>query len=305
MKHTTLDEAGSLEYNREEILIRPDGSLTVSAVLHRPLRAARPWSFGFPGVCPEAYEETEGRCVPHQLEAVLERTLGLKASNMDWLFDEISDELYPPNSEHHPFDLERGDGSIERRTWRQCGITVAMIQKFAEVHTMSVHVLFGSMKVLSFTPENAVTSVCMHVHGDHAFFVNDPHTKGVIAKMKLTKPEFRPDVVLKVPPKNPDADISASEWLPWSGNVACEPGHYYTEDLGSARVAFHTKGLCPQVQLNSSCIPKALRMKTSAGSVVIHKLGADASVCQVFSTEFEAETGTPLPWMGGSLATLL
>ena len=88
-----------------------------------------------------------------------------------------------------------------------------MIQKFAEVHTMSVHVLFGSMKVLSFTPENAVTGVCMHVHGDHAFFVNDPHTKSVIAKIKLTKPEFRPDVVLKVLPKNPDADTSASEWL--------------------------------------------------------------------------------------------
>ena len=83
MKHTTLDESRSLEYNREEILIRPDGSLTVSAVLHRPLRAARPWSFGFPGVCPEAYEENEDRCIPHQLEAVLERSLGLKASNMD------------------------------------------------------------------------------------------------------------------------------------------------------------------------------------------------------------------------------
>ena len=85
-----------------------------------------------------------------------------------------------------------------------------MIQKFAEVHTISMHALFGSMRVFGFTPENAVTSVCMHVHGDHAFFVNDPHTKSVIAKMKLAKPEFRPDVVLKVPPKNPDADTSAS-----------------------------------------------------------------------------------------------
>ena len=47
MKRTTLDESRQLEYNREEILIRPDGSLTVSAVLHRPLRAARPWSFGW------------------------------------------------------------------------------------------------------------------------------------------------------------------------------------------------------------------------------------------------------------------
>ncbi len=119
---TTLDEDRSLEYNKEEILIRSDGSLTVSAVLHRPLRSAKPGSFGFPGVCPEAYEETEDRCVPHQLEAVLKRTLGLKASNMDWPVDEIAEELYPPNSEDNPFDLEREDGSIEHRTWRRVAL---------------------------------------------------------------------------------------------------------------------------------------------------------------------------------------
>ncbi len=140
--------------------------------------------------------------MPHQLEAVLKRTLGLKASNMDWLFDEIAEELYPPNSEDNPFDLEHEDCSIEHRSWRQCGITVAMIVKFAEVHIMSVHVLFGSMKVLSFTPENAVTSVCLHVHGDHAFFVNDPHTKSTIAKMKVTQPQMQPDTVRPRPPAN-------------------------------------------------------------------------------------------------------
>ena len=41
-----------------------------------------------------------------------------------------------------------------------------MILKFAEVHSMSVHVLLGSMRVLSFTPEKAVTSVCLYVAGD-------------------------------------------------------------------------------------------------------------------------------------------
>ena len=39
--------------------------------------------------------------------------------------------------------------------------------------------------------------------------------------------------------------------------------------------------------------------------MVIHKLGSDASVCQTFSTEFEAETSVPLHWMGESLATML
>ena len=52
----TLIEGREVEYNREEILIGPDGSLTVSAVLHRPLRASTPWSFGFPGVCPTSVQ---------------------------------------------------------------------------------------------------------------------------------------------------------------------------------------------------------------------------------------------------------
>ncbi len=46
-------------------------------------------------------------------------------------------------------------------------------------------------------------------------------------------------------------------------------------------------------------------MHTSAGNMVIHKLGSEASVCQTFSTEFEAETGVPRHWMGESLATML
>ncbi len=74
-----------------------------------------------------------------------------------------------------------------------------MIQKFAEIHRISVHVLFGAVKVLSF-------------YGDHAFFVSDPHPMSTIAKMKLTKPKLRPDVTLMVVPKS--ANTPASEWLP-------------------------------------------------------------------------------------------
>ncbi len=86
----TLNTERGVEHNKEEIIIRQDGSLTVDAVLHRPLRAARPWSFGFCGVCPQAFDPTEGKRVPHQLSAVLEKELNMKESDMDWLFDEIS-----------------------------------------------------------------------------------------------------------------------------------------------------------------------------------------------------------------------
>ena len=80
----TLDTERAVEYNKEDIIIQQDGSMTVDAVLHRPLRAARPWSFGFRGVCPEAFDPTEGKCVSHQLAAVLEKQLNLQESDMDW-----------------------------------------------------------------------------------------------------------------------------------------------------------------------------------------------------------------------------
>ncbi len=43
----TLDTDRGIEHNAEEIIVRQDGSVTVDAVLHRPLRAARPLSFWF------------------------------------------------------------------------------------------------------------------------------------------------------------------------------------------------------------------------------------------------------------------
>ena len=123
----TLDTERAVEYNKEEIIIQQDGSMTVDAVLHRPLRAARPWSFGFRGVCPDAYDPTEGKCVSHQLAAVLEKQLNLQESDLDWLFDEIFNELHHPGVTDNPYELETEDGSIERRGWREAGITTAMI----------------------------------------------------------------------------------------------------------------------------------------------------------------------------------
>ncbi len=78
-----------IEYNKEEIFIRQDSSMTVDAVLHRPLRAARPWGFGFRGVRLEAFDPTEGKSVSHQLAAVRKKQLNVQESDVGWLFDEI------------------------------------------------------------------------------------------------------------------------------------------------------------------------------------------------------------------------
>ena len=68
-----LDEEREITYNRESVRILPDGTADVDATLHRPLRFGKPWNFGFNGVCPEASEDTDDTCVPHQLHAVLAR----------------------------------------------------------------------------------------------------------------------------------------------------------------------------------------------------------------------------------------
>jgi hypothetical protein len=75
--HLTRDAARSVEHHKEEIRIQQDRTLTVSAVLRRSLKAARPCTFGFRGVSPAACDMTVGKCVPHQLTAVLQKQLNL------------------------------------------------------------------------------------------------------------------------------------------------------------------------------------------------------------------------------------
>jgi hypothetical protein len=64
----------AVEYNRDEITVRQNGSSNATVILNRPLRAAKPWSFGFKGVCPAAFDITSDRCVPYQLSTVLKHT---------------------------------------------------------------------------------------------------------------------------------------------------------------------------------------------------------------------------------------
>ena len=104
-------------------------------MLHRPLRAAKPWCFGLRGVCPEAFNETDNICVPHQLAALLKRTSpGLWEDDLDYCFDEIYGELYGTDSEENPCLLEQEDGTVERHGWKEAGVTAAMIMRFAEMH---------------------------------------------------------------------------------------------------------------------------------------------------------------------------
>jgi hypothetical protein len=99
-------------------------------------------------VCLAAFDETEGRCIPHQLGAVLQQTLGVAEGDVDWLFDALYDELYPAKSEDNSYEIEHEDGRFLRRGWREAGITTATVLAFVESQRLSAHVLCGENKNL-------------------------------------------------------------------------------------------------------------------------------------------------------------
>jgi len=297
---SVLDPSRPLEYNKESISVLPDGSYNVEALLHRPLRDAKPWMFGFAGVCPEAYDQTESNCVVHQMVAVMQESLSLRESDLETYFDVIFEELYPAGSEDNPYEIEQEDGTFERRGWHEAGVTCAMIEAFGREHSLAVHVLWGETKVASYVPaEPRVTSLCLYVYGDHAFFASDPHTKSTIAKMKTSKPQVRPDIVLAVQAKS-DAP-PAKEWAEYEHG--CSPGHYYADDLAQVRLELHARGICPRVQLSGVGVMKALRLPSKAGDVVIHRRRPEAFLCEAFAELFEKRFGRPLVYRGESLAS--
>jgi hypothetical protein len=96
---------------------------------------------------------------------------------------------------------------VERRGWRDAGVTAAMVLRVAELYCLSVHVLWENTKIACFTPAEASASVCFWIKGGHAFFVDDPQTKSVIAKMSTIRPRMRQSVVLKVLYRGLETDL--------------------------------------------------------------------------------------------------
>ena len=43
--------------------------------------------------------------------------------------------------------LELEDGSVERRGWRQAGVTATMVLRFAELYSIATHVLWEKTKI--------------------------------------------------------------------------------------------------------------------------------------------------------------
>ena len=67
-------------------------------------------------MCPLAYEDTHGRCVQKQMEALT------REEDLEKDFDEIYAELYGEDHDDNPYLIETEDGSALRYDWRDAGI---------------------------------------------------------------------------------------------------------------------------------------------------------------------------------------
>ena len=196
--------------------------------------------------------------------------------------------------------IETEDDSALRYDWRDAGITCAMVHAYAVRRGLPVHILWEQTKILSYRPESASGSnLCLHVFGDHAFFVSDPHTKSVLAKMKTRKREPAPEAVLSVLHRS--VAPPSSEWTEWKGDL--QPGHYYTHDLSAARPKLHDEGTCPRVTLNGAGAPKALRVPAGTEPAVVHRWPPEGTLCEAFAAEVEKRTKRTVPYKGESLAS--
>ena len=109
--------------------------------MRRPLRAAKPWSFGFKGCIPEAYEATEGQRVTYQSAAVTRKSLRMDEAEIEGVFDGVFEDLYPPGCANRPYEIETQDGGIEKRGWRESGVTIAMIDALCSAYSASLDVV--------------------------------------------------------------------------------------------------------------------------------------------------------------------
>ena len=97
----TYDPSRPILYDRQDIIRSPEGQVSVQTTLDRRLHRAKPWKhfhvFQPEGLAPEAFDPTDGSCVPHQLHKLVKKrgqaiwTL----EQVETLLRDIASELYP------------------------------------------------------------------------------------------------------------------------------------------------------------------------------------------------------------------
>ena len=275
-----LDPNRELQFNRMSF----NAAGEPSAVMHRPLTAGTPWMFDFPGVCPEAGEETNDQCVAHQLS----KYIRLKGGEAPFTKEQLAEELRMAS-------LELYEDTEDEDILDCPGFTAAAIRKLCESHGIPFHVRWGEHKIESFTPEvSKHEQLACIIWGDHLFTLSDPATRAAVARESESTPDVKDWIlgaVARAEPKSP----GFAEWELYGGLA---PGHWYSRNIEEVRAALHAQHICPHVRKSGLNQIKSLRYNDCH----INAVPKEAEVCSKFLQELAKTRPHSITYRGESFA---
>ena len=170
-----------------ETRVADDGERTVEAVLNRPLQAGTPLSYSHLhnpwAFAPEAFEETEGDCVVHQLSRQL---------NLD---EECIRDEFTEIQESEEIEIYEG------KHWSTKGPTGRMLLEWCKRKGHTCHIMWGNNLIQTFTGKNP--AVCCAIWANHLYMFKD---KQGISHMTPRVPRAS-DEILGKPARETDEEL--------------------------------------------------------------------------------------------------
>ena len=183
----------------------------IEALMHRPLREGQPWNFhGLEGVSEESLQITNGQCVAHQLSAALKIKGHAQFSreNIIDMLQTITEDLYDDEDLRDP----------------KVGFTAAAIVQLCKEVECPIHIKWGSHKVVSYQPENAIyDNVALYIWGDHCFTVGDTAVTKRIMREPITEMKEPEEFLLARIGRKNNATPSSQFWDTYT---TLQPGYF-------------------------------------------------------------------------------
>ena len=129
------------------------------------------------------------------------------------------------------------------------------------------------------------------------FTVDDPTVRRAIARAQTSTPTTPKTEILATIGKKANS-TPASQY--WSTLTKLAPGHFKTTNLMAIRADMLREGICPQVRLSGTGLPKGLRYN----DCIVHTWPQEAHACLKFLEELSKTRAHNIRYRGESLATV-
>ena len=184
------------------------------------------------GLCKESFFDSQGNCVAVQLAALLKLPLENIERETDFIFNNLTD-----------FGQYDVDG--ETQSWRTMGVSSKIIAELGMKHGMNVYVLSGGRKIAQFKHDKKGKRACLcyTVDGDHAWFYESESVRRSISHLNMRDASMTKAIAQ-------DFQSTRAEYRTWKEwyNDVTEPGHYDTDDLITARLAYLANTFPPKLR---------------------------------------------------------